>query len=196
MRLIGDGFDVDLEPGKFLTFGRDAETCQIPLISEKHPLLISRMHLELRVDAEGRVILRDLRSQNGVFLGGRRLGLDEVVWESGDLEIGTSGEFKFRLGGDDLEMELRKSVEEAKKRSRKFLNLAKPCKPEDMQSFFAALKSLPRGSGARRFYLSLVGLTPDFCLQADPVSLYTVKGNLKLPADSNLLDFIGCMNIF
>ena len=195
MILRGAGLGKILSPEETLLLGRDRNCCQVPLISSDHPQHISRRHLELKILPNGQVIIRDLRSANGSYLDGRRLGLEETVWETGTLEIGTSGEFRFQLEkiprgeSDTVTRQLRDNVEGAKRRRRRFLNVRKPCKREDLDRFFTGLKCLPQGDG-RLFYLSLVGLTPEFVSSADPASLQVVAGNLGLPGNSTAEHFL------
>lgn len=190
MRIVGNSLSTELTPGTVLVFGRDS-TCNVPLTSYQFPLHISRTHACITVDS-GKIIVRDLKSANGVFISGKRIGFDPVIWEHGDLEIGTCGEFIYKLeGGDDLdeiEKQLRETVEAAKLRKRKFMNISKPCAKADLERFFKSLEMITSKS-ARRFFLSLVGLTPDFVNFADSKSIEMAASNLGI-ASHALLSFI------
>jgi len=195
-----DGFEFRLSPGTFI-FGRD-ENCQIPLNSKSFQH-ISRSHLELSVSPAGAVSVRDLNSANGSFLAGARLGAAAVPWETGNLEIGTSGEFIFQLRAEPEPVEapglrepglgaapgLRESAEAARLRKRKFLKIDKPWREEDIDRFFSGLDLLPGGED-RRFFLSLVGLTPEYLEISDENSLAIARANLGLPSAASLKQFI------
>lgn len=74
------------------TIGRGRESS----VSLSHPL-VSRKHCEI-VESQGRVLVRDLESLNGTFVGSERI--DEAVLHSGDLL--TVGTVTFRAIYDDI----------------------------------------------------------------------------------------------
>ena len=73
------------------TIGRGREST----VSLSHPL-VSRKHCEI-IESQGRVLVRDLESLNGTFVGSDRV--DEAVLHSGDLL--TVGTVTFRAVYDD-----------------------------------------------------------------------------------------------
>ena len=189
MRLVGNHLSIDLVPGSVLVFGRDS-SCNVPLSSSQFPLHISRKHACITVERDY-VTVRDLKSANGVFINGKRIGFDPINWDHGNLEIGTCGEFIFRLeddGIDEVEKTLRETAEAAKLRRRKFMNISKTCAKSDLDRFFKSLDLLPPGN-ARRYFLSLVGLTREFVNSADSRSLEMAAANLGI-ASHALLSFI------
>ena len=185
-----------MSPGAVIFVGRDSN-CQLPLKSREHPLHISRKHVELRLCPEGkRLTVRDLRSANGSFLNGDRLGLEETEWTGGDrLQIGTTGEFVLEVETEEsVELKsLRDSTEGAKRRRRKFLNFFKIARPEDLKLFSDGLSRLTQRD-AKKFFLSLVGLTRENVKNADRASIDAALKNLGFPGNSKIDKILAFMD--
>jgi pSer/pThr/pTyr-binding forkhead associated (FHA) protein len=80
VRVGAPPIEIDLE--KPFTFGR-AETCSLPIPSAR----VSRVHAEIRAREDGKLVLHDLGSANGTFVGGKPI--KEHVLAAGDeIEVG------------------------------------------------------------------------------------------------------------
>lgn len=78
----GDAGSSEIQLSLPATIGRGRESS----VSLSHPL-VSRKHCEI-IESQGRVLVRDLESLNGTFVGSDRI--DEAVLHSGDLlTVGT-----------------------------------------------------------------------------------------------------------
>ncbi|MDR1922596.1 MAG: FHA domain-containing protein [Candidatus Adiutrix sp.] len=96
LRLHSDRFaDIALKPGQSALVGSDKSRVQI-CIPDK---LISRTHLKV-ANQDGRILVEDMGSTNGVFLNGRRLSAPSVMKPGDVLSLSAKpGLAEYRLAG-------------------------------------------------------------------------------------------------
>ena len=94
-----------LLPGKYL-IGR-SRSCHLVVNDE----LVSRRHAELEVGLDGRVMLRDLSSHNGITVNQRQIASQLTALSSGDTFVIGAESFQIFISGDALESATMKVVE-------------------------------------------------------------------------------------
>jgi len=94
-----------LLPGKYL-IGR-SRSCHLVVNDD----LVSRRHAELEVGLDGRVMLRDLSSHNGITVNQQPIASQLTALSSGDTFVIGAETFQIFLSGDALESATMKVVE-------------------------------------------------------------------------------------
>ena len=94
-----------LLPGKYL-IGR-SRSCHLVVNDD----LVSRRHAELEVGLDGRVMLRDLSSHNGITVNQQQIASQLTALSSGDTFVIGAETFQIFLSGDALESATMKVVE-------------------------------------------------------------------------------------
>src|SRR5688572_21418622 len=79
----GGHFALGVQP--VVTVGRD-ENCTFQIIDAQ----ISRHHLQIRRETDGRHIASDYRSANGVIINGRKITGDSTLTDGDELRLGRS----------------------------------------------------------------------------------------------------------
>ena len=68
-----------------LVVGRD-EACPVQLTDE----LVSRRHLQIRGEGDGRFVLLDMKSANGTWLNGRQIEVEIELVDNDEISVGNS----------------------------------------------------------------------------------------------------------
>ncbi|MCH8270141.1 MAG: FHA domain-containing protein [Planctomycetes bacterium] len=68
-----------------LVVGRD-QACPVQLTDE----LVSRRHLQIRGEGDGRFVLLDMKSANGTWLNGRQIEVEIELADNDEISVGNS----------------------------------------------------------------------------------------------------------